>query len=218
MIEAVVFDMDGVLIDSEPVWEDVRRDLVAKRGGRWLADTQDKLMGMSTGEWSRYMSADLDIGMSPGEVADAVIAAMAARYAAHLPLMPGAVEAVTGLAAYWPLAVASSAPQSLIEVVLDASGLRSSFRVALSSERVARGKPAPDIYLAVTERLGVAAGKCAAIEDSSNGLRSAAAAGLAVIAVPHPKYPPAPDALNGARLVLSGLPELTPEAVAALGG
>jgi len=216
MIEAVVFDCDGVLIDSEPVWEEVRREFVAGRGGQWLPDTQDRLMGMSTGEWSAYMAADLGVGMSPQEVAAAVIAAMAARYAEHLPLMPGAVAAVTALAARWPLAVASSAPQALIEVVLDASGLRSSFRVALSSERVPRGKPAPDVYLAAVQQLGYAPAACAAIEDSSNGLRSAAAAGLTVIAVPHPKYPPAPDALAGARLVLSGLAELTPDAIVAL--
>ena len=213
-----MFDCDGVLIDSEPVWEEVRRDFVAARGGRWLPDTQDRLMGMSTGEWSAYMAADLGVGMPALEVATAVIEAMAARYAEHLPLMPGAVAAVTALAGRWPLAVASSAPQSLIEVVLDASGLRSSFRVALSSELVPRGKPAPDVYLAAVQRLGHAPDRCAAIEDSSNGLRSAAAAGLAVIAVPHPKYPPAPDALGAARLVLPGLAELTPDAVAALGG
>jgi len=217
MIEAVVFDCDGVLIDSEPVWEDVRREFVADHGGRWLPDTQDRLMGMSTSEWSAYMATDLGVGMSPQEVATAVISAMAARYAEHLPLMPGAVTAVTALAGSWPLAVASSAPQSLIEVVLDASGLRSSFQVALSSERVPRGKPAPDVYLAAVRRLGHAPDACAAIEDSSNGLRSAAAAGLAVIAVPHPAYPPAPDALARARLVLSSLAELTLDAVAALG-
>ena len=217
MIEAVVFDCDGVLIDSEPVWEDVRREFVADHGGRWLPDTQDRLMGMSTSEWSAYMATDLGVGMSPQEVATAVISAMAARYAEHLPLMPGAVAAVTALAGRWPLAVASSAPQSLIEVVLDASGLRSSFQVALSSERVPRGKPAPDVYLAAVRRLGHAPDACAAIEDSSNGLRSAAAAGLAVIAVPHPAYPPAPDALARARLVLSSLAELTLDAVAALG-
>ena len=211
-----MFDMDGVLIDSEPVWEEVRRSLVAERGGRWLPDTQDRLMGMSTGEWSSYMSSDLQVGMTPDEVAAAVIGAMAQRYAEHLPLMPGAVEAVTSLADRWPLAVASSAPQSLIDVVLDVSGMRPSFQAALSSERVPRGKPAPDIYLAVVDKLGISAAKCAAIEDSSNGLRSAAAAGLAVIAVPHPKYPPAPDALESARLVLRSLTDLTPDAVAAL--
>jgi len=216
MIEAVVFDMDGVLIDSEPVWEEVRRGFVAQCGGRWRPDTQDRLMGMSTGEWSRYMSADLGVGMPPDAVAEAIIAAMASRYARHLPLMPGAVEAVTLLAERWPLAVASSAPQSLIDVVLDASGLRPAFGVALSSERVERGKPAPDIYLAVVDKLGVAPERCAAVEDSSNGLRSAAAAGMAVIAVPHPKYPPAPDALGRARVVLPGLPDLTADVIAAL--
>jgi HAD superfamily hydrolase (TIGR01509 family) len=216
MIEAVVFDCDGVLIDSEPVWEEVRREFVATHGGRWLPDAQDKLMGMSTAEWSRYLAHDLGVGLSPEDVAAAVIDAMATRYAEHLPLMPGAVDAVRGMARRWPLGLASSAPQSLIEVVLDASGMRPSFRVAMSSEQVARGKPAPDIYLAVTSRLGVPAGGCAAIEDSSNGLRSAAAAGMTVIAVPHPKYPPAADALSSARLVLSGLNELTPDAVAAL--
>jgi HAD superfamily hydrolase (TIGR01509 family) len=216
MIEAVVFDMDGVLIDSEPAWEEVRREFVATRGGRWLPDTQDKLMGMSTGEWSAYMAEDLVDGMTAGEVASAVIGSMTARYAEHLPLMPSAVTAVTALAAHWPLAVASSAPQSLIDVVLDVSGLRPSFRVALSSERVARGKPAPDIYLAATEQLGVAPDKCAAVEDSSNGLRSAFAAGLAVVAVPHPKYPPARDALDAAQVVLSGLGDLTPVVVGAL--
>jgi HAD superfamily hydrolase (TIGR01509 family) len=216
MIEAVVFDCDGVLIDSEPVWEEVRREFVAEHGGQWLPDAQDMLMGMSTAEWSRYLAQDLGVGMPPPDVASAVIGAMAARYAEHLPLMPAAIDAVRALAGRWPLGLASSAPQSLIEVVLDAAGLRGSFRVALSSEQVARGKPAPDIYLAVTSRLGVPPATTAAIEDSSNGLRSATAAGLTVIAVPHPRYPPAPDALRSARLVLSSLAELTPDAVNAL--
>ena len=211
-----MFDMDGVLIDSEPVWEEVRREFVATRGGRWLPDTQDKMMGMSTGEWSAYMAKDLVGGMTAEEVATTVIGSMAARYGEHLPLMPAAVTSVQALAARWPLAVASSAPQSLIDVVLDVSGLRTSFRVALSSERVARGKPAPDIYLAVTDQLGVAPSTCAAIEDSSNGLRSAFAAGLAVIAVPHPKYPPAQDALDAAQVVLASLGELTPTIIDAL--
>ncbi len=217
MIEAVVFDLDGVLIDSEPVWERVRRSVVAAYGGHWDADTQDRLMGMSTGEWSRYLSADLGVRLSPSEVADTVIAAMAARYREHLPLMPGAVEAVTRLAGRWPLGLASSAPRSLIEAVLDAASLRPFFKATLSTEEVAHGKPAPDVYLSVASLLGVAPTACAAVEDSSNGLRSAAAAGYAVIAVPQPKYPPAPDALAAARLVLPDLSGLTAGAVAALG-
>ena len=216
MIEAVVFDMDGVLIDSEPVWERVRRKLVADRGGQWAQDAQDRLMGMSTAEWSAYMSEDLGMRLPPRQVAELVIAAVAAEYRAYLPLLPGAVEAVRELSARWPLAIASSAPKSLIEAVLDDSGLRSAFAAAVSSEEVPHGKPAPDVYLAAAERLGVPPTACAAVEDSSNGLRSAAAAGLAVIAVPRPEYPPAADALDQARLVLDSLTELTSDTIAAL--
>jgi HAD superfamily hydrolase (TIGR01509 family) len=216
MIEAVIFDLDGVLIDSEPVWEEVRRGLVADRGGHWAADAQRKLMGMSTPEWARYLSADLGVGLPPDQVAGEVVERMAARYREHLPLLPGAVEAVSRLAARWPLGLASSAPAALIETVLQAAGLRPDFQVTMSTEQVPHGKPAPDIYLAVARRLGVAPASGAAVEDSSNGLRSAAAAGLHVIAIPHPRYPPEPDALARAGLVLPSLAGLTVEAVAAL--
>ena len=216
MIEAVVFDMDGVLIDSEPVWERVRREFVASRGGRWAPDAQDKMMGMSTAEWSAYMSEDFGLRLPPAQVAELVIAAMAAEYQAHLPLLPGAVDAVRALSGRWPLAVASSAPKSLIEAVLDASGLRPAFVAAVSSEEVRYGKPAPDVYLEATARLGTPAASCVAIEDSSNGLRSAAAAGCTVIAIPRPEYPPAADALKLARVTLDSLIELTPDTISAL--
>ena len=217
MIEAVVFDLDGVLIDSEPVWEEVRREVVAAHGGHWAPDAQDRLMGMSTAEWSAYLVADLGVRLPPPRVAEVVIEAMAARYRSHLPLLPGAMEAVRLLGARFTLGLASSAPRSLIAVVLDASGLRSSFAAVRSTEEEARGKPAPDVYLTVAGLLGVPPASCAAVEDSSNGLRSAAAAGCAVIAVPRPAYPPAPDALAVARLVLGSLTELTVAAVTALG-
>ena len=216
MIRAVVFDLDGVLIDSEPVWEQVRRGLVAERGGDWAPDAQRKLMGMSTPEWARYLSEDLGVGLPPDEVATVVTDRMAARYTEHVPLMDGAVEAVRRLAAHWPLGLASSSPPRLIETVLRSAGLSSCFAAVMSTEQVAHGKPAPDIYLAVTAELGYPPGDCAAVEDSSNGLRSAAAADLRVIAVPHPRYPPDPDALARASLVLPDLTGLTVEAVAAL--
>ena len=212
-----MFDLDGVLVDSEPVWEQVRRQVVAEYGGHWDADTQDRLMGMSTGEWSRYLSSGLGVQLPPEGVASVVIEAMAARYREHLPLMPGAVDAVARMAGRFVLGLASSAPRSLIGTVLDAASLRPFFQVAMSTEEVALGKPAPDIYLAVASLLDKPPAACAAVEDSSNGLRSAAAAGLAVIAVPHPKYPPARDAIEAARLVLPGLDELTVAAVTELG-
>jgi HAD superfamily hydrolase (TIGR01509 family) len=214
MIRAVVFDLDGVLIDSEPVWERVRRALVAERGGHWSPDAQRQLMGMSTPEWARYLSEDLGVGLPPDQVAAEIINRMAASYREHLPLLPGAAEAVARLAARWPLGLASSAPAALIETVLQAASLHSLFSVTMSTEQVPHGKPAPDIYLAVTARLGFRPSECAAVEDSSNGLRSAAAAGLRVVAVPRPQYPPDPDALAVAALVMPALADLTADAVA----
>jgi len=218
MIKGVVFDLDGVLVDSEPVWEQVRRGLVAERGGHWAPDAQRRIMGMSTPEWARYLSDDLGVGLPPEQVAREVIDRMAARYRQHVPLMAGAADAVHRMAARWPLAVASSAPATLIETVLQSAGLRSCFKVVMSTEQVPHGKPAPDIYLAVTAALGCPPPDCAAVEDSSNGLRSAATAGLRVIAIPQSRYRPDPDALAQASLVLPGLAGLTTDAVAALAG
>ena len=217
MIEAVVFDLDGVLVDSEPVWEHVRRGLVEGYGGHWAADAQQRLMGMSTHEWARYLSEDLGIGLPPDQVARLVIRGMAAQYQRNLPLLPGAVDAVQRMAARWPLGLASSSPPALIHTVLATAGIAPLFKVAVSTEEVAEGKPAPDIYLTVASRLGVAPGSAAAVEDSSNGIRSAAAAGLHVVAIPRPEYPPAADALAQAQAVLDGLDGLTTDLVAGLG-
>ncbi len=213
MIEAAVFDLDGVIVDSEPVWEQVRRQVVTAHGGHWAPDAQQRLMGMSTGEWARYLSTDLGVDLPPETIAALVIHQMQDRYTEHLPLLPGAAGAVRRLAANWPLGLASSSPPALIETVLDRAGLRQYFAAALSTEQVEHGKPAPDIYLAVAGQLGRAPGRCAAVEDSTNGLLSAAAAGLRVIAVPRPQYPPSPAALGTAGLVLSSLDELTVQAV-----
>ncbi len=133
MIEAVLFDLDGVIIDSEPVWEQVRRQVVAEHGGHWPPDAQQRLMGMSTGEWARYLSGDLGVGLPPETTAALVIERMAARYRDRLPLLPGAVDAVRRLAAKWPLGLASSSPPALIDTVLDAAGLRESFAAVMST-------------------------------------------------------------------------------------
>ena len=217
VIEAVVFDLDGVLIDSEPLWEEVRRGLVAAHGGHWAADAQQRLMGMSTQEWTRYLSQDLGAGLPPEEVAAQVVRQMGERYARDLPLMPGAVDAVRRMAARWPLGLASSSPPVLIETVLIAASIASLFAATVSTEEVAHGKPAPDVYRTVAKRLGVRPAHAVAVEDSSNGLRSAAAAGLQVIAVPHPRYPPDPGALKLARAAVPSLDGLTVDLVAGLG-
>jgi HAD superfamily hydrolase (TIGR01509 family) len=216
MIEGVVFDMDGVLVDTEPVWEQVRRAYVAEAGGRWQADSQRRLMGMSTSEWATYLSDDLGVHRDPEVVADEVVAKMAARYREALPLLPDAVDAVHRMAGRFRLGLASSSPRRLIDQVLASAGLTGVFVATVSPEEVSAGKPAPDVYLVAAQRLGLPADRCAAIEDSANGLRSAAAAGCAVIAAPRPEYPPAPEALALADLVIARLDELTPEAVARL--
>jgi HAD superfamily hydrolase (TIGR01509 family) len=216
MIEAVIFDLDGVLIDSEPVWEQTRRQVVAEHGGHWAADAQQRLMGMSTPEWARYLSRDLGVALPPDQVAELVIERMKASYTERLPLMAGAADAVRRLAACWPLGLASSSPPVLIETVLRRASLARFFATALSTEQVPRGKPAPDVYLAVASRLGAAPQRCAGVEDSANGLRSASAAGLEVVAIPHPRYPPGPDALGLAAVVLPSLAELTASTISEL--
>jgi HAD superfamily hydrolase (TIGR01509 family) len=215
-VRAVVFDLDGVIIDSEEVWEEVRRGYVAEHGREFLPDTQQRLMGMSTPEWARYLAEDVGVGVPPERVAADVLDRMAERYRARVPLIPGAVDAVHRIAARFPVALASSSARVLIDRVLESAGLTGVFRATLSTEEVPRGKPAPDVFLAAAERLGADPAECAAIEDSSNGLRGAAAAGMAVICVPHGVYPPAQDALARTDLVVESLDELTVEAIEAL--
>jgi HAD superfamily hydrolase (TIGR01509 family) len=171
------------------------------------------MMGMSTREWSSYVSRELGVGLSPEQVASAIIKRIRDRYAERLPLIDGAVEAVRRLAADWPLGLASSSPRELIDVVLDRAGLRALFKIVLSTEEVPRGKPAPDVYLEATRRLGVSPQQAVAVEDSTNGIKAAVAAGLRVIAIPRPQYPPDPDALAAATQVLPSLAALTVVAV-----
>jgi HAD superfamily hydrolase (TIGR01509 family) len=215
-VEAVIFDLDGVLIDTEPEWEQVRREFVLGNGGRWPEDAQSRLMGMSTAEWAHYLSDDLGVGRPDAEVAESVIDRMAERYRRHLPLMPGALAAVDRLGGRWKLGLASSSPRRLIDLFLSLSGRPAAFSVTVSADEVARGKPAPDVYLAAIERLGVAAGRGLAVEDSSNGVRAAVAAGLYCVVVPRAQYPVDPAVVRSASVVLGTLDELTAEMVGEL--
>ena len=215
MIEAVVFDLDGVLVDSEQVWDEVREALVRERGGRWHERAQADMMGMSSVEWSRYLHEELGLAEAPEAINDEVVRRMLDRYREELPLIDGAVAAVERLAARFPLALASSSNRPLMDVVLASAGLARAFRATVSSEEVPHGKPAPDVFLEAARRLGVLPDRCAAIEDSANGLRAAHAAGMRVIALPNPHYPPAAEALALADAVAGSLAELSPELVAA---
>jgi HAD superfamily hydrolase (TIGR01509 family) len=213
VVEAVVFDLDGVIVDSEQVWDDVRETYTREHGGTYTDRATRDMMGMSSLEWSRYMAEELGVPGTPDEINAAVVERMLERYGSAPPLIPGAVEAVRRVAAQWPLAIASSSNPELIEVVIRVSGLADVFETAVSSQEVPRGKPAPDVYLEAARRLGVDAARCAAVEDSHNGIRSARAAGMRVVAVPNPHFPPDDEALAEADVVLRSIDELTPAVI-----
>lgn len=215
MIEAVVFDLDGVLVQTEELWHEVRESFARERGGRYDAEAQRAMMGMSSLEWSRFMHERVGVPEQPEQIVAEVIARMEQRYRERLPLVDGAVAAVARLGARWPLGLASSSNRALIDLVLELSGLRRLFRTSVSSEEVSRGKPAPDVYLEACHRLGVPPERAAAVEDSHAGIRSAAAAGMRVVAIPNEAFPPGEEALAEADVVLASLAELTPDAVAA---
>jgi HAD superfamily hydrolase (TIGR01509 family) len=212
-VEAVVFDLDGVIVDSEHLWDEVREELARERGGRWHDRAQADMMGMSAPEWSRYMHEVIGLSESPAEIDDEVVARMLERYGERLPLIDGAVEAVQRLARTFRLALASSSNRSVIDAVLELADIASAFEVTVSSEEVAHGKPAPDVFVEAARRLGVPPDQCVAIEDSGNGIRSAHAAGMRVIAIPNRVYRPVADVLALADLVVAALDELTPRDV-----
>jgi len=215
VIDAVVFDLDGVILDTEELWDEVREALARERGGRWSDQAQADMMGMSSKEWSRYMHDALGLAEPPEEISREVVQRMLDRYAQRLPLIDGAVEAVERLAAHWPLGLASSSNRELIDRALEVSGLDGYFRETVSSEEVERGKPAPDVYLEAARRLGVEPTRCAAVEDSASGIRSAHAAGMRVVAIPNRAFPPPADALALAAVALSSIRDLKPEVMEA---
>ncbi|GAB2763853.1 HAD family hydrolase [Amycolatopsis magusensis] len=207
-MDAVVFDLDGVLVDSEQTWDEVRRAVVAEHGGTWRDESTRAMQGMSTPEWARYLVEDLGVLLGADEVAKVVVDGMRQRYADGPPVIDGGPEAVRVVGERYPVAIASSSPPVLIQAFLEATGLRDLVRVALSSEQVDAGKPAPDVYLEAARQLGVDAADCAAVEDTTNGLKSAMAAGMRVIAVPNPHFPPDPAVLEQASAVLREISDL----------
>jgi HAD superfamily hydrolase (TIGR01509 family) len=213
VIDAVVFDLDGVLLDSEQLWDEAREELARERGGRWHEGAQRDMMGMSSTEWSRYMHDVIGLREPPEEISVEVVRRMARRYRERLPLLPGAVEAVERIAARWPLGLASSSNRPLIDLVLEVSGMGRFFRATVSSEEVPRGKPAPDVFLEAARRLGVAPERVAVVEDSENGILAGSAAGMRVVAIPNAHFPPGEEALRAADVVLGSLDELTPTVV-----
>ena len=213
MIRAVVFDLDGVLLQSEEVWDAVRERYVTERGGRYDDEVQRAMMGMSAPEWSAYLAEDAGVPGTPEQINNDVVGLMLEAYARELPLLPGAVDVVRRMAAAFPLALASSSNRAIFEEVLRLAAIADCFAATVSSEEVPRGKPAPDVYLEAARRLGVAPERCAAVEDSHSGIRSAHTAAMRVVAIPNASYPPDADALELADVVLESLNQLTPDRV-----
>jgi HAD superfamily hydrolase (TIGR01509 family) len=211
LIDAVIFDLDGVILDTEELWDEVREGLARERGGRWSEQSQADMMGMSSIEWSRYMHDVVGVPDPPEEISREVVRRMLERYSQQLPLVDGAVEAVKRMASRWPLGLASSSNRELIDRALEVSGLAPYFRVTVSSEEVERGKPAPDVYLDAARRLGVEPARIAAIEDSASGIRSARGAGMYVVAIPNRAFPPPDDVLALADVVLDSIKQLEPQ-------
>ena len=213
VISAVIFDLDGVLMDSEQLWDRARRETVEEHDGHWPPGATEAMQGMSSTEWSAYLREKAGLDLSSDQIVESVLDKLFGYYRQDLPLMPGADSAVRRIADRWPVGLASSSNREIIDLVLELSSMSRFFAVTVSSEEVARGKPAPDVYLEAARRLRVEPSRCAAVEDSANGIQSALSAGMSVIALPNPHYPPSPDALAQADLVLSGLDQLIPEAI-----
>lgn len=208
----VIFDLDGTLIESEQVWRDVRQSLVVTHGGQWHGGAQNNMIGMRTSEWAEYMHQTLAVPLSPDDIAGQVVAAVVDRLQ-PVPVLPGADGALERLASAFRLGLATSAALPVARAVLARTGWDKFFAVIVSADEVARGKPEPDVYLRALELLGALASRTAAVEDSSNGIRSANAAQLAVVAIPNREFPPDEGALALAALVLPNLDALAPEVV-----
>ena len=216
MLQAVIFDMDGLLVDTNPVWDAARRWMASEAGKTWGPDDNQAVMGVSTGEWVDYMTERLDLKLTPSEVEDAIVDRMAQTYRERIPWLPGAVEAVELAAREYRAALASGSPPSLIEAVVADGAVAGRFEVVVSADEIGAGKPAPDVYLATAERLGLEPADCVCLEDSANGILSGVRAGMKVIAVPDQGFQPPPDVLQRADLVLGSLEEFTSQRLAAL--
>jgi HAD superfamily hydrolase (TIGR01509 family) len=212
-VEAVVFDLDGVLVQSEELWDAARRELAEEHGVEWPDDATDAMMGMSSKEWSRYMHDEVGVSDPPEEINGKVLAWVEKRYREDLPWIPGAREAVRRIGERLPLGLATSSNREIIDIVVEVGGFEDLLEVTVSSEEVERGKPAPDVYLEATRRMGVDPAATAAVEDSTNGLLAAKAAGMRVIAIPNDAHPPAEKGLTVADVVLDSIDDLTPEVI-----
>ena len=217
MIQAIIFDLDGLLVDSEPCWDTARRQLAAEVGRDWNLDDKRACMGVSTTEWATHMIKRLGLEMDAAQTAAVIVGKMREIYAREIPFLPGALAAVELAASCYPTALASGSERSLIATVIQDEALRGKFQAAVCTDDMPRGKPSPDVYLETARLLGVSPKYCVCLEDSGNGILAGLAAGMRVIAVPDAEFPPAPEVIERAHLVLDSLTEFTPDLLSKLG-
>ncbi len=211
---AVVFDMDGVILDSEPVWERVMHELFAAHNRRFTDFDQSAFMGGDNSlQWASYLRRFGGIPLEDREILAWVTGRLIGHFSERLPMMPGAAEAVARLASSYRLALASSSPREIIAFVLERSGLQRFFTAWASSDDVPRGKPAPDVYQRACALIQTDPVDCVAVEDSSVGIQAAHSAGLRVIAIPHPSVSPDPASFELADLALPSIRRLKAETV-----
>jgi len=206
MIKAVIFDMDGLLVDTEPLWFRARAELFQSHGLAWTEADQIKCMGVSTAFWAELMADRLDGRMQPDEIVDDIVERMTAYYrASEVELLPGAQEALAWCRANYPLGLASGSHKQLVRAAVEGMGWAPLFTEILSSDDCAAGKPAPDVYLEVIRRLGVQPEETAIIEDAPSGILAGHAAGARVIAVPNRHLPPPEEVLAKADVIIETL-------------
>lgn len=217
MVQAVIFDMDGLLIDSEPCWNEARSIMAAKEGIVWNEDDHNAVMGVSTHAWVSYMIERLSLDISPKVVEETIVKTIRELYSRRIPFFPGAEQAVALSSDHYPTGLASGSPQSLIDTVTGARSLRGRFQAVLSGDRFPQGKPAPDIYLAAARTLMVQPENCVCLEDSGNGILAGKNAGMKVIAVPDQRFLPSDQILSKADVVLGSLTDFSLNTLKGLG-
>ncbi len=212
-VQAVIFDMDGVIVESEHLWDQAREELVKEAGGRWGANAQTAMMGMASHEWSVYVRDELEVPLPAQEISERVVARLTELYRRELPLIDGATAALRAAAQEWPVAIASSSNRELIDLITELAGIADHLTATVSSEEAGRGKPAPDVFLHAAEALSAEPQHCVVVEDSANGIRAGVAAGMPVIAAPNRDFPPPLDVLDLATIVVDRIAEITPTTI-----
>ena len=204
--QAVVFDMDGVIVDSGEVWQRIISELFIDYGFSLSDLSRDAFAGGDNSwQWASYLRQTVGIPLGEQQIIDRVIASLLTTFEKNISLLQGARETIACLADCYPVALASSSPRPVIAFILERTGLLRHFTTWISSDDVSRGKPMPDVYLEACYQLNMRPECCVAVEDSRAGIRAAKAARMKVIAIPQPLLPLDQDTLDLADKTLDSI-------------